>query len=71
MQNWIGHSIREYIEEKSVSPTDAFNNPDGTRTYIFRVENMYGSCGSTFKTTPSNHEFIITSINSTCGFPQF
>jgi hypothetical protein len=71
LEYWKGQPMREYVEQKSNPPTLVFDNPDGTRTYIYQINSAYGGCGTTFKTVPHDREFIINSISTTCGPQQF
>ena len=67
VRRWLGQPVRAYAEARSLVPETVYDNPDGTRTFMFRHRAPLGSCGVTMIGAPSGNEFVITRINTTCG----
>jgi hypothetical protein len=66
---WIGRPVRTFVEVNSLVPTDAYDTPTGSRTFIFRKPGMLGNtCGITIvgKRKEGYSEFVIANMASTC-----
>ncbi len=70
-RRWLGQPVRAYAESRSLVPETVYDNPDGTRTFMFRHRAPLGSCGVTMVATPSGNEFVIARVNTTCGAQVF
>ena len=70
-RRWLGQPVRAYAESRSLTPETVYDNPDGTRTFMFRHPSPLGSCGVTLIGAAAGSEFLNRRVNTTCGAQVF
>lgn len=68
MVPWIGQSVRTFAEVNSLVPKSVYDNPEGTRSFIFEKQLALAPCGVTVvgKRKEGYSEFVIVNMATGC-----